>query len=275
MPAIFQSDIFWSAFGALVTFAALVGSIGGVIIAMLKRGKWRRLQTKQDRERKFYEEHARRVTPDPIWLPEEYTIDQYLQSIQNGLLAIAQLPDEQRDRTKDKIRSLISQLRATHATLVKALKPFTTNDAKKFFEEFDKFNQDFGELYDTGNVPHNARTHCDDVVQIVNDLVPQLAGDRISAQYDQVQSEKGIDREYTISSIASSMEQADKEVIVPIMRYILSKTEVELSLINSAIRDRNKDKAIWLKERYRFEIKDLYKRLDDALTRMDDLASKL
>jgi hypothetical protein len=266
MPQLFESETFWAAFSALVAFAALVGGIGGVVIAMLKAGKWRRLQATLNKERKFYEEEARRVTPEPIRLPEESAIERYLSSIQTGLLAIAQLSDEQREKTKDKIRDLISHLRTTHTTLVEALKPFTTNDAKKFFEEFDLFNQNFGALYHAGNIPHDARTHCGDVVRIVDDLASKLEPDTTGAPSERI---------YKIRDIASSMEYADQELIVPIMTYILSKTEVELSLINSAIRDGDKHKAVWLKERYRFDIENLYQRLNVALTNMTDLASKL
>lgn len=266
MSTIISSEIFWSAFGALVAFAALVGSIGGAVIALLRVRKTRQFQTTLDKERKFYEEQARRVTPETIKLPEESAIDKYISSIQNGLLAISQLSDEQREKVKDKIRDLISQLRATHTTLVEALKPFTTNDAKKFFDEFDLFNQNFGALYNAGNIPHEARTHCGDVVQIINDLVSKLEADTNGASSEQI---------YKIRQIAYSMEYADQELIVPIMRYIFSKTEVELSLINSAIRDENKNKAIWLKERYRFDIENLYKRLNEALTKMGDLTLKL
>lgn len=266
MTQIFKSETFWAAFSALVAFVALAVSIAVPGIAMFKAGKWRRLQAALDKERKFYEERARRVTPEPIRLPEESATDRYLSSIQNGLLAIAQLSDEQREKTKDKIRNLISQLRATHTTLVQTLKPFTANDAKKFFDEFDAFNQNFGAIYNAGNIPHDARTHCGDVVRIVNDLASKLESDTTGGPSEQINK---------VRNISYSMEYADQEVIVPMMTYIFSKTEVELSLINSAIRDGDKNKAVWLKERYRFDVENLYKRLNEALTTMTDLASKL
>jgi hypothetical protein len=74
----------------------LVGSIAVAALALLKASKWRRLQATLDKERKFYEERARRVTLEPIRLPEESVMDIYLDSIQSELLANAQLSDEQR-----------------------------------------------------------------------------------------------------------------------------------------------------------------------------------
>jgi hypothetical protein len=266
MLQIFKSETFWAAFSALVAFATLVGGILAAVIARFKTGNWRRLQATLDKERKFYEEQARRITSEPIRLPEESIIDRYLSSIQNGLLAIAQLSDEQRDKTKDKIRSLITQLRATHETLVNALTPFTTNDAKKFFDGFDALNQNFGALYNAGNIPHDARTHCGDVVGIVNDMVSKLESHTTGRPSEQINK---------LREITYSMQYADHELIVPMMRHIFSKTEVELSLINSAIRDGDKNKAVWLKERYRFDMENLYKRLNAALTTMTDLALKL
>jgi hypothetical protein len=266
MLDLFKSEIFWSAFGALVAFAGLVGTICVAIIALLKAHEGRRLQAVLNEERKFYEEKARRVIPPPVELPEKAITDRYLNSIQSGLLAIVQLPHEQRNKTKGEIRKLISQLRTTHETLVQALKPFTTNNAKRFFEEFDQFNQDFGALYDGGNIPHNARTHCDEVVQIVNELTFQLQADITGLPSERI---------YKIQEINYSMEHADRDIIVPVMTYILSRTEVELSLINSVIWDGDKRKAIWLKERYRFDIKNLYSQLEDTLTTMSNLVSQL
>jgi hypothetical protein len=182
------------------------------------------------------------------------------------LLAIANLPEEERKRTKKELRELLSQLRATHATLVQTLKLFTTNDAKTFFEEFDDFNQNFGALFQGGKIRHEARTHCDDVVQIVDDLVSKLELSTTGERAEQIGA---------LRQLGYSMQGVDQDLIVPIMRYILSKTEVELSLINSVIRDGDKTKAIWLKERYRFDVEKLYERLREALDRMDALSSKL
>ena len=78
-----------------------------------------------------------------------------------------------------------------------------------------------------------------------------------------------------ILKMRDSMEHIDKNIIMLIMTYILSKTEVELSLINSTIREGDENKAIWLKERYRFDVKNLYNRLNEALDKMTDLRQKL
>ena len=153
IPEIFKSDTFWAAFSALVAFAALSGTVGGAVLAIFRAGRWRRLQAALDKERKFYEEQARRVTPEPIRLPEESAIDRYATSIRSGLLALTQLTGEQRDKVKDKVRALLSQLRATHATLVEALKPFTTNSARKFFDDFDSFNQHYGNRHEPLSAP--------------------------------------------------------------------------------------------------------------------------
>ena len=185
--------------------------------------------------------------------------DQYVRGIRDGLTTIGKLDESQRAAAKEKLRDLIRQLRATHKTLVEALKPFTTDRTTVFFDKFDDFNQNFGALYHSGNIPHDARTHCDDVVAIVNDLAAQLAPNEW----------------HPIRNIANLMQSADEDIIVPLMRGILARTEVELSLIGSAIRDKEYEKALWLKERYRFDVKHLYERLDEALTQMSDLRSQI
>jgi hypothetical protein len=261
MSDIFQSSTFWSAFGALIAFAGLVVTITGLIVAFLKGTKWKRLQKTLDNERRFYEEQARRVQQKPIRLPEESIIDQYLNSIEKGLLSIDALKPKERSAIKDRLSKLISELRTTHATLVENLKLFTTDDVKDFINNFNVLNQNFGAVYDAGNIPDNARTHCTAVLDILQGLESQL--ETTSAQIQ------------GIINIRYSMEYADEDIIVPMMTYILSKAEVELSLIGSAIRERKIKKAIWLKERYRFDIKNFYQRLDDALIKMRELSNKL
>lgn len=257
MAIAFQSEVFWSAFSALVAFAALFGSAAAGTYALFKAVTRRRLQSVLDKERQFYEKQARRVE---LITNRQPTADQYIRDIKDGLTIIGKMDEKQRVAAKDKLRELIDQLRATHATLVEALKPFTTNKVTVFFEEFDAFNQNFGSLYNSGNIPHNARTHCGEVVDIVNELAAQLAPPN---------------QWHPIQSIASSMQSADEDIIVPVMLEILSRTEVELSLISSAIRDKEFKKALWLKERYRFDIKHLYNRLDEALTQMSQLRSRI
>jgi hypothetical protein len=256
VSAAFQSEVFWSAFGALVAFAALCGPAVAGTNALLKGRRRDRLQGVLDKERQFYENHARRVfgSKGPL---HESMADRYIRDIRDGLTTIRGLNEQQRAATK--LRELISQLRATHAALVKSLKLFTTNDAVVFFAEFDKFNQDFGEIYDTGNIPHDARTHCDDVVELVNKLADQLAPNGW----------------HPIRNSAHSMQAADQDIIVPVMLELLGKTEVELSLISAAIRDKEFEKALWLKERYRFDVKHVYARLDAALTEMNELRSQI
>jgi len=258
MSTPFQSEVFWAAFGALVAFAALLGSAAGGTYALFKSGRRRRWQTVLDKERQFYEKQARRVVPAPKGPPQS-TADIYIRSVKDGLTTIGELDEKQRAATKDKLREPIDQLRATHATIVKVLKPFTTNDATVFFKQFDTLNQDFGELYHNGKIPHEARTHCGDVVEIVNELATQLAPNQW----------------HPIQSIASSLQQTDEDIIVPLMQDILARTEVELSLISCAIRDKEFQKALWLKERYRFDVTHVYERLDEALTQMSELRSQI
>jgi len=137
--------------------------------------------------------------------------------------------------------------------------PYFNDSGISIYKNFDAFNRNFGALYHSGNIPHNARTHCGDVAEIINELATQLAPNQWRP----------------IQNIASSMQSADEDIIVPVMQDILAKTEVELSLISSAILDKEFEKALWLKERYRFDVTHLYERLDEALTQMSQLRSEI
>jgi hypothetical protein len=259
MSVAFQSEVFWSAFGALVAFAALLGTAAAGTFPLVKAWRRRRLQRVLDKERQFYETLARRVVATgPL---QQSTADRYVNGIRDGLATISKLDAKQRATTKVKLQELIGQLRATHETLVGALKLFTTNNASVFFDKFEEFNRNFGVLFDSGNVRHQARTHCGDVVETVTELVAKLG--------------VGQNEWHPIRQIASLMQSADQDIIVPVMLDILRRTEVELSLISASIRDKEFAKALWLKERYRFDVKGLYDRLDQALTQMSELRSQL
>jgi len=66
IPGILKSELFWSAFSALIAFAVLVGTIGGAVIALLRSHRAGRLQATLGHEHKFYEEQARRVAAEPV-----------------------------------------------------------------------------------------------------------------------------------------------------------------------------------------------------------------
>jgi hypothetical protein len=59
------------------------------------------------------------------------------------------------------------------------------------------------------------------------------------------------------------------------MDEVLSKTRAELGLINSAIRDGSKIRAIRLKEKFRFDTDNLFQELNAALNAMNELETKL
>jgi hypothetical protein len=251
------TEAFWAAVGVLVT-------IGGLLVALRKWVRNSQLQTVLNNERRFYEVQARRVAPPAVKLPEESAIDRYIHSINTGLVSIEELPESVKREAKERIRKLIAQLSATHASLIKALSPFEITEAKRFFEGFDQFNQEFGSLYNAGEIPRNTRTHCTEVEETVAEIIAVIQR--------QMPEWAGL---YKLQELGYSMRYADQEVIVPIMVSILAKTEVELSLIRTAIEDDNKKKALWLKERYRFDIHGLFGRLNTALNQMHELTNKL
>ncbi len=257
MPEIFKSELFWAAFSGIIAFVALLWSPLGNLFPYFRK---RRLQITLNKERNFYEHQIARINPDD-------DMAGYISTIKNALQTIGGFSIEQQAIIKAKLRDLIKELRATHKTLVDHLKPFTTNDANSFLKEFDTTNQNLETLWKTdGNFRHEVRTHCEDVEEIVNQIITILQPGSIEVSQNQIQG---------LYQIGWSMKSADVDIIVPVMNQILNKVKVELSLINSAIRDGNKFRAIRLKEKYRFDSDNLFKQLSDALDKMNELERKL
>jgi hypothetical protein len=247
--------IFWTAVGSIAALFTL-------ILALLQttRMKYLRLQRIQNKERSFYDSvHRAPINPEPDSV--EAKTQGYLESVDRSLRGLKILPDTERQQAREKLKILISNLRATHETLVTVLEPFSTTDVKKFFEEFDSLNSKFSTLYYGGRIAHDARTHCSDVEQIVNDLSTMINSNNPGWQ--------------DISALRYSVVVQDREVIVPIMTSILDRTQLELSLIALAISAKDKSKAIWLKERYWFDVKFLYQTIISALKAMSELTNKL
>lgn len=185
----------------------------------------------------------------------------YLSSVALSLRGFEALPADALKSSKAQLRGLLSSLRATHQTLVSALKPFSIGDARKFFEEFDSFAQEFSTLYHGGQIPHTARTHCREVEDRVRELESRIPNNSPGMR--------------EISSLCLSVVMQDQDVIVPLMVELLDRAQREVTIIGQAIRDRDFRKAVFMKERLWFEVKGIYQELDVSLTKMSDLTARL
>jgi hypothetical protein len=253
-----KHDWVWKAIGGVVGIAAFL-----VALLTFLRGtrlRYSRLQRILDKERSFYA-----AMPSPRSTIDEdlvqRTAQTYFSSVNRGISGIERLPPDATRVAREKLRVLLLNLRTTHQTLVTVLEPFSTGDAKKFFEEFDSFNSKFTVLYHGGQIAHDARTHCSDIEQVLGELGSQI----------QFSTPGWSD----VDSLRGSVVVYDKEVIVPIMTEILERTQTELAIIAQAIRDGDRRKALVLKEKFWFDVRDLYHDVSGSLTRMTDLARAL
>jgi hypothetical protein len=258
-------SVFWSAFGALVSFAALVGGAVVAFRAFLQRRTWTNLQAVLDHERQQYEESAFRVALPREEFQQQSAAEQYIKIVDESLLALAKVPRVERKEIRNQLRDLLGKLRETHSTLVEALNPFMIDDAKEFIERFGLAVQKFGATFDGDKIASNARTHCDDVAQLAREVADDLSNEKPKIDNEIISGIRYIG--YEIGGI-------DNNIIVPTMLELLTQTKVELSLIDVALKSGQMDKAIWLKERFRFEIERRYQELKSALRKMDELASK-
>jgi hypothetical protein len=250
-----QQQWFWGAVAAIV---ALLGFVFTHLVGKRRLRYWT-LQRLLSRERSFYSLMQPRRR-DPRLDPSKTTAEEYVSSVARSLLGFDALPPTVVKETKGELSKLLDNLRATHQTLVAALEPFSLTDAKKFFEKFDTFAAKFGTLYHGGQIPHNARTHCSEITGVIYALNQKMGN--VPGWSD-------------ISTLTQSVVVCDREVIVPLMIEVLDRTEVELSIIGQAVRARDFRKAVYIKERFWFEVMGFYGDLNESLNKMDSLASSL
>ncbi|MBK8752348.1 MAG: hypothetical protein IPL99_12190 [Candidatus Competibacteraceae bacterium] len=242
---------FW---GAISAVAAVLGFLFTHLIGKRRFRYWR-LQRVLDAERSFYSAIAapRQGGSEPL---AEGITQRYVASVDQGLVGVSQLSPTTPREAKEQLRRLISNLRATHQTLVTAIEPFSLADAKQFFEGFEGFSQKLQTLYYGGNIPHDARTHCGEIKEVISELDRQLQGWR------------------DISSLRYLVEN-DRDVIVPMMVEVLERAQTEMLLIAQSIRGGNLTKAVILKERFWFEAKSFYIQLTASLSKMGSLVTRL
>jgi len=254
----FKEDWVWKAIGAVVAIAGCIVTV----LAFLRGTRWRywRLQRILDKERSYYaaKSSARSTVGENL---VQGTAQSYFSSVNMGISGIENLPPHAKTIAREKLKALLLNLRTTHQTLVTVLEPFSTGDAKKFLEEFDSCNSEFIVLYHGGEIAYNARTHCSEIESVLDELGRQI----------QCNTPGWSD----VDSLRESVVHQDREVIVPIMTEILERTKTELGLIEQAIRDRDKPKALALKEKFWFDVRDMYGEIRGSLTKMTDLVSTL
>jgi hypothetical protein len=254
----FKEDWLWKAIGGVVGLAAFI-----VALLTFLRGtgwRYRRLQRILDKERSFYAaipSHQSAVGHTLV----QGTAQTYFSAVNRGISGIDSLPPDARTVAREKLKALLLNLRTTHQTLVTILEPFSTGDAKKFLEEFDGFNTKFTTLYHGGQIAHDARTHCFEIEQVLDELRSKI----------QFTTPGWSD----IDSLGQSVVVQDTDVIVPIMTEILDRTQTELVLIAEAIRKGDKPRALALKEKFWFDIRNLYYEVSGSLAKMTDLVSAL
>jgi hypothetical protein len=255
-----------------VNFWAVVGSIAAVIalipmiLAAARVIRRRSESSFLSKERSFYEKvraersptSHREISPES---GSDGLVIQYLSDVREGVEGLKELSHQELDQARDDVRALISELRKTHQALAEALEVFETLDVRRFFDGFESSRLRISALYNNGDIPAEVRTHCTKVENLVWKMTGYLPTGAV-----------GIDR---IRRLGHSVVVMDKEVIVPVMGAILERAHDEADLIERSIRAGNKKRAIWVKEKYWFEVQPMYKNIKDSLRKMDEAVSKL
>lgn len=193
--SLLKSGTFWAALAVLIAGVPLV--ISGV-----RTFRRRSLQRYSNRERASHSAHSL------DWdLARGYSA-----SVDSGLRGLQHLPQIEREKAREKLKKLIDELKRTHETIVDALSLFSIGKAKTFFEKFDERRVEFEKLIDKGIIVPQARTHCTEIERIVSDL-----SSLISENSDGWQD---------INALRYSLENPEREVIVPMMVAILYRTEL-------------------------------------------------
>lgn len=248
-----KMPVFWSAIGAVIALATFLNLKG--------RPFWHwRLQRLLNSERAFY---------DSIPIPaasvdsasEESMARQYFDAVEEGVSAMAALSNGERRAAAVKLHELIGTLQSTHQTLVDSLQPFSESDSKEFLKNWSTVQAKLQSNYFGGKIPSDAHTHCSLVQSIVWSLSSRGNETHTPAMA-------------RLQNLGSSVVAQDREVILPVMRWVLDRCQSEVALISVALRDGDARRAIRLKEKYWFDVKHSYTRMLESLQKMRSLSSE-
>jgi len=246
--------VFWSAVCALI-------ALTGLLITNLKgRPLWYyRMQRALNRERTFYDSLAA-ILPAPDPMSKEGLAQSYFEAVESGVAGIEALSANERRAAAQKLRSLVATLQATHHTLVEALEPFSEINAKQFIDGWRSVQQGLQTVYYGGRIPSDAHTHCSEVQALVWDLTSNSKN-----------RSAGLEK---IRGLGDSVVAQDRDIILPLMHSILERCQREVNLISSSLRTDDVQRAIWLKEKYWFDMKHTYLSMKRALDKIRRLAEE-
>jgi hypothetical protein len=243
-------------------FSAIVAALGFAFTHFVGKHRFRYwwLQRFLDKERTFY-----RAQPAPTQAamsdPAATIPQKYVFSIEQSLTGFEQFPAETAVReAKEQLRGLLTNLRITHNTLVSVLKTFSLENGKHYFEKLDDYQADFLTHYFGGKIPHDAHTHCEEIVRVIANLNKRTPPTTPGWQ--------------DISALQYSVVVNDRDVIVPMMKEVLERTHSNLSIIAEVAKVGDFRKAVIIKEHFWFEIQGFYYQLNSSLEKMDALISR-
>jgi hypothetical protein len=246
--------VFWSALGT-------IGAFVGFLFTNLKgRPLWYRRMSKHLRnERAFYAHLPRPVAEPSGEEPDLDLAETYFAAVDGGVTGVEQLtPAERRVARKDLV-VLVDELQKTHETLVTALQPFATTDARAFIDEWKVAEERLATIYVGGRVISSAHTHC----TLIEQLVRQLTYGPNAIQNDQLRR------------LGYSVVTQDRDVIIPVMKSVFARCFEEAKIIGESLRAGKVSRAIHLKEKYWFDVQRTYDRMSAALERMRNVSRQL
>jgi hypothetical protein len=242
--------VFWSAIGVLIALATFINLKGRPF------RHWR-LQRLLNQERAFYE-RIPIAGAAPNKASEEGMASRYFGAIEDGVSAVAALSDSERRQAAAKLSELVRELQITHQSLVGSLQPFSQIDSREFIKGWDASQAKLQTIYHDGKISHDAHTHCTKVESVVQDLCS--SGNTTPAMA-------------RLQQLGSSVVVQDHDVIIPVMHSILDRCQREVALISLVLREGDTRRAIRLKEKYWYELKHDYRRLQQSLEKMRELGS--
>lgn len=248
-----KMPVFWSAIAVVIALATFLNLKG--------RPFWHwRLQRLLNSERKFYDSFpVPAASVDSA--SEEGMARQYLDAVEEGVSAMVALSDGERRAAAAKLHELVGTLQATHQTLVDSLQPFSESDSKEFVKNWSAVQAKLQSNYFGGKIPSDAHTQC----SLVQSIVWNLSSSG---------NETPTPAMARLQNLRSSVVAQDREVILPVMRSVLDRCQSEVALISVALRDGDARRAIRIKEKYWFDVKHSYKRMQQSLQKMRTLSEE-
>ncbi|PVE20696.1 hypothetical protein DC522_30740 [Microvirga sp. KLBC 81] len=253
--------------------AIAVAVLGLVVTVFVTYVFSTRYERSQERKKQEEAQSGLEASSDEAVPVAARTIERYLDEVGRTMAALHKIPDEKKIGVADKLRELITELSATHRTLIESTEFLVLNRIEGDFNE--KVQEAQARLYPlvTSEAALNgARTHCHRVAGTAWEFRTRLDTERKNdARLHPIEPEV-ID---ALVRLENAMIQADRETILPGMQLLLASAWQTIEDIGALLNAGEEMAARKLRLLARRRLRKLHEDMRVALRQMDEMAGFL